>query len=146
MPTITVAGVLMSGDHILLCQRQESAPFYPGLWYAPAGYLEDDDESTEHALLRVVEETLGVFTTEFEFLNTLYDQTPGTDERYIHNLYVVYGWEGELDNLAPAEQVALRWFNFSDLDKLPMADPVRKLLVALYEGADEEVDSIGGWL
>lgn len=132
MPIITIAGILVQGDRVLLGKRLSSVPFYPALWHAPTGYLQDD-ETIEQALRREMSGLLGIVVQEFEFFDTVYHDDSLSSEQYIHNIYFIYRWEGEPQNLAPHLHEELGWFSAEEVVTLAMAEEMRQGVLAVLE-------------
>jgi 8-oxo-dGTP pyrophosphatase MutT (NUDIX family) len=112
-----VVGLLRREGEVLLCHRLPGRPYFPNVWDLPGGHV-DTDESLGDALVRELEEELGIridppagppWTT----LRT------ATIELHI---FLVDLWEGEPHNLAPDEHDEIRWFGVDHLDGLALAD------------------------
>lgn len=130
-PFIDVAvGVILRPDgRLLLGQRPDDKP-WPGWWELPGGKIEPG-ESVEQALVRELQEELGIRVTESAPWVTYVHEYPKTIVRLA--FCKVTGWEGEprgLENQAlawtyphqplevgpvlPATEPPLRWLTFPD--------------------------------
>ncbi len=78
MPTITVSGIILSGNSLLAVQAGEHL-------LLPGGLLIDDDESVDDALCRVLGELLALDVSAPDFIDTLYERRE--DEIVVHNVY-----------------------------------------------------------
>lgn len=131
MPAITVLGLLLEGDKVLLARRA-------GLWQPPGGPLAGDDEDADYALLRELEPTLGIAVREFQFGDTVYGEEPAKGGRYIHNLYLVHRWEGEPRIPATGEYAEVGWFDAQAVTALPMAEALRRAVLSFMSYYQEE--------
>ncbi len=57
---VVKALVFNTEGEVLLVQRGENAPRRPLQWDLPGGFMDDDDESYQHACLREVQEETGL--------------------------------------------------------------------------------------
>jgi len=57
---IVKALVFNTKDEVLLVRRGETAPRRPLQWDLPGGFMDDDDESYQHACMREVQEETGL--------------------------------------------------------------------------------------
>jgi 8-oxo-dGTP diphosphatase len=135
MPIITVGAIVLREERgeprqVLLTKRRADRRDWAGLWGVPAGRLQEGEE-VEEALVRELAEEAGLLAGEFEFLETVYAEEPTTGRRYVHNLYLVNGWEGEAENRAPDEHETITWVGAAELASLPMPARLRQVLLAL---------------
>jgi 8-oxo-dGTP diphosphatase len=83
-PNLTVDGVLLEGNELLLIQRKHD-PF-KGLWALPGGFVEYG-ETTEEAILREMKEETGLIVRIGELVGVYSD--PNRDPRG-HTVSIVY--------------------------------------------------------
>ena len=83
-PKITVDGVLFKDSEILLIKRKN--PPFEDMWALPGGFVEYG-ETTEHAVIREVEEETGLQCTLSQLLGVYSD--PSRDPRG-HTISIVY--------------------------------------------------------
>lgn len=83
-PAITVDGVLLTNSEILLVKRKN--PPFQGMWALPGGFVEYG-ETTEHAVVREVQEETGLVTFVSSLLGVYSD--PSRDPRG-HTISIVY--------------------------------------------------------
>jgi 8-oxo-dGTP pyrophosphatase MutT (NUDIX family) len=112
-----VVGLLRREGEVLLCHRLPGRTYYPNVWDLPGGHV-DTDESLRDALVRELEEELGIRINPpagppWTTLRT------ATIELHI---FIVDQWEDEPHNLAPDEHDEIRWFVPEALDGLALAD------------------------
>ena len=102
MPDITVSGIFTDGERVLLARPTGSA-----YWTLPGGPFREDDETVEDALVRALDESLGVEVAGHEFLETLYEQGPGGV--IVHNVFLVTEVAGDLPEDGEVAGTELRW-------------------------------------
>ncbi len=113
---LVVAVALIDVDgRVLIAQRPEGKKM-AGLWEFPGGKV-DPGEAPETALIRELNEELGIDVTEsclapFTFASHAYD-----DFHLLMPLYVCRVWEGQV---SPQEGQAIKWVRPLDLRGYPM--------------------------
>jgi 8-oxo-dGTP diphosphatase len=113
---LVVAVALIDIDgRVLIAQRPEGKPM-AGLWEFPGGKVRDG-EAPEAALIRELNEELGIDVTEnclapFSFASHAYD-----DFHLLMPLYVCRVWQGQV---TPREGQALKWVRPMRLKDYPM--------------------------
>ena len=114
--TLVVAVALVDVDgRVLIAQRPEGKTM-AGLWEFPGGKV-DPGETPEQALIRELQEELGIDVTEnclapFTFASHRYD-----DFHLLMPLYVCRVWDGVV---AAREGQTLKWVRVLDLKDYPM--------------------------
>ena len=117
-PARVVAGVLRRDGHVLLCHRRRDRASWPDVWDLPGGHV-DGDESMAEALVRELEEELGV-QVEAPGHPPWMTVVAGDVEV---NLYLVDRWVGEPRNSAPEEHDEIGMFAAADFKLLELAHP-----------------------
>jgi 8-oxo-dGTP diphosphatase len=123
---LVVAVALVDVDgRVLIAQRPEGKSM-AGLWEFPGGKVETG-ETPEHALIRELQEEIGIDVTEnclapFTFASHRYD-----DFHLLMPLYVCRVWEGMV---VPKEGQILKWVRPLQLKEYPMP-PADVPLVAM---------------
>ncbi len=123
---LVVAVALVDVDgRVLIAQRPEGKSM-AGLWEFPGGKVEEG-EQPEAALIRELEEELGIDVSEnclapFTFASHSYD-----DFHLLMPLYVCRVWEG---TVTPKESQVLKWVRPLQLKEYPMP-PADVPLVAM---------------
>ncbi len=113
---LVVAAALVDSDgRVLIAQRPEGKQL-AGQWEFPGGKVEPG-ETPEVALIRELEEELGIIVKEaclapFVFASHTYD-----DFHLLMPLYLIRRWEGEV---VAKEHVALKWVRPQAMKDYPM--------------------------
>ena len=103
---------------VLLARRSPHRAAYAGLWSFPGGHQEPGETLIE-ALVREVQEEVGVTPTTCEFIGTISDpNTPETDPATYH-MYRITAWEGGEPILLGNEHTELQWFAVVAASALP---------------------------
>lgn len=125
--TILVSAVIMVDvdGRVLLAQRPEGKSM-AGLWEFPGGKVEDG-ETPERALIRELQEELGIDITEaclapFTFASHTYE-----DFHLLMPCFLCRRWDGVVRG---AEGQALKWVRINDLKNYPMP-PADEPLIAM---------------
>jgi len=107
---VAVAIIYNDKNQILLSLRP--SPLMYGLqWEFPGGKL-DSDETEEVALIRELDEELGIFATDMSFFMQSFHDYP--DKSVDLRIWKVTGFEGEPHGMEGQE---VRWVNFEDFDQ-----------------------------
>ncbi|HKR23669.1 MAG TPA: (deoxy)nucleoside triphosphate pyrophosphohydrolase [Allosphingosinicella sp.] len=125
-----VAVALIDGSGRVLLQRRAPGRAMAGLWEFPGGKVEPG-ELPEAALIREVEEELGVALDAAALAPACFASAPVGDRHMILLLYLCRRWRGEP---RPLDASALKWLApvAMDPDEMPPADrPLVALLDAL---------------
>lgn len=125
-----VAVALIDGSGRVLLQQRAPGRAMAGLWEFPGGKVEAD-ELPEAALIREVEEELGILLDAEALAPTCFASAPLGDRHMILLLYLCRRWPGEP---RPLDASALKWLAPAamDPDEMPPADrPLVALLDAL---------------
>jgi len=120
-----VGGLLVRKHELLLGRRSPSKRICPETWDVLGGHREEG-ESLGQALVRELQEEIGVTPIESVKLATLPFIHDGQEIGF--HLYRVDAWTGE-PVLANDEHTELRWFGFEEAAALPdlAADEYRDL-------------------
>lgn len=117
---ITVAGLLVKNNKILLGKRQPDRLYYPGVWDMPGGRCEAG-ETPEQALARELQEEIGVTPTRFEYIESFSD--PNAPGGYEYRIYAVGEWAGTPENLHVYEHSEIQWSTIDEAKRLPLPHP-----------------------
>ena len=123
---VVAAALIDSGGRVLLQQR---APYrsMPGLWEFPGGKVEPG-ETPEAALVRELEEELGVAVDAAALAPLAFASEALGDRHLLLLLYAARHWHGEPQ---PLDASALRWVTVEDMRDLPMPPADVPLVEAL---------------
>lgn len=125
---LVVAAALVDRDGRVLVQRRREGGPMAGLWEFPGGKIEPG-ETPEAALIRELEEELGIDVTPACLAPAAFASEPLVDRHLILLLYVCRKWRGLPQPVAAAE---LRWLRPVELHALPMP-PADRPLIGLLE-------------
>jgi len=120
-----VGALMVSRDdtfRILLGRRSETRPFYPNVWDVPGGHCEPG-ETPQQALLRELDEEIGVVPTEWRLVNHFDVPAHDQDESMILYFYEVTAWTGTPSNLQPDEHAEIAWFTIDEACHLALPHP-----------------------
>jgi 8-oxo-dGTP diphosphatase len=114
--TLVVACALIDADNrVLIAQRPEGKQL-AGLWEFPGGKLEPG-ERPEAALIRELQEELGIVTQETCLAPLTFASHAYADFHLLMPLYICRRWEG---TAAPREGQQLAWVRATKLRDYPM--------------------------
>jgi len=126
---LVVACALIDSDNRVLIAQRPKGKQLADLWEFPGGKL-NPGERPEQALIRELEEEIGIVVKEaclapLTFASHAYD-----DFHLVMPLYVCRRWDGFV---AAREGQALKWVNAKDLRNFPMPPADRPLIAPLIE-------------
>jgi 8-oxo-dGTP diphosphatase len=114
----TVGALLIDEvGRVLLGLRARTKKVWPDHWDTVGGRVEPG-ESLEAALIREVQEEIGVTPTAFELIATVREREP---ERYgdmLHHIYTVTRWTGGAPTNICDEHSELKWFDVAEISGL----------------------------
>src|SRR5947208_16288814 len=88
-------GLLVRGDEILLAKRSEGRTFYPDVWDVFGGHWEGSEPPAD-ALVRELQEEIGVESLAFEEIAGLGEPQPDSHEEVRYHMLLLTAWCGEL--------------------------------------------------
>jgi len=112
---IGVGAILKKDNKVLLVRRSPNI-YGGGLYSFPGGHV-DGDEAVRHALARELNEELGITINpgEAEFVHVSHRKADGRE--YVHFLFVVHAWQGDIFNKEPDRHDEVAWFAMDQLPK-----------------------------
>ncbi|HEX8486266.1 (deoxy)nucleoside triphosphate pyrophosphohydrolase [Sphingomonas sp.] len=122
-----VAAALIDGEGRVLLQQRPPGRAMAGLWEFPGGKIEAR-ESPEQALIRELEEELGIVLAADALVATAFASAALDTRHLLLLLYAVRHWTGEPQAL---EATALAWVRPADMPAFPMPHADRPLVDAL---------------
>ena len=130
MKVVLVSAVaLVDRDgRVLLAQRPEGKPM-AGLWEFPGGKVEPG-ETPEHALIRELEEELGINTWESCLAPLTFASHSYDDFHLLMPLFACRKWDGIPQS---RERQALKWVAANELSRFPMPPADKPLLPMLRD-------------
>lgn len=130
-PTLLVVAVaLIDSDRRVLLQQRAPGRHMAGLWEFPGGKV-DSGERPEAALVRELEEELGIAVAEDRLEAAAFASAPLGERHLILLLYLCRDWQGDPQPLDASE---LKWLRPNEMipAEMPPADaPLIPLLEAL---------------
>lgn len=128
LPYLPVVAVALIGpdDRVLLQQRPPGRSL-AGLWEFPGGKIEAS-ETPEHALIREVQEELGIKIDVADLQPAGFASEPLGERHLVLLLYAARRWRGEAQAL---EASAIRWTRIDEMRTLPMPPADVPLIDAL---------------
>jgi 8-oxo-dGTP diphosphatase len=112
-------GALFIGEDgkILLGLRAPSKKVWPSHWDTIGGRVEPH-ESLDEALIREVQEEVGVTPTQFRLVAIVQERQPEIYGAALHHIYAVTGWQGGDPANICDEHTELKWFSVSEMRQL----------------------------
>lgn len=126
---IVVACALVDADRRVLIAQRPMNKSLGGLWEFPGGKLEPG-EGPEEALIRELEEELGVSTRSACLAPLTFASHSYEDFHLLMPLYVCRKWQGEPQ---PREHMALKWVRPQKLRDYPMPPADEPLIAPLCD-------------
>lgn len=112
---VTAAALIDTQRRVLIAKRPENKAM-GGLWEFPGGKIEAG-ETPEAALIRELEEELGIMVKQACLSPFVFASAPLGDKHLILLLYLIRRWEGEP---RAREHQEIRWVAPRDLRDYPM--------------------------
>lgn len=125
---VTACALVDADRRVLIAQRPEGKQL-AGLWEFPGGKVEDG-ESPETALIRELEEELGIFTEQACLAPLSFASHRYENFHLLMPLYVCRKWRGLPQ---PIEHQALKWVRPQALRDYPMPPADAPLIAALCD-------------
>ncbi|OHD02788.1 MAG: NTP pyrophosphohydrolase [Sphingomonadales bacterium RIFCSPLOWO2_12_FULL_63_15] len=128
LPLLVVAVALIDADGRVLLQQRPPGKAMADLWEFPGGKIEPG-ETPEAALIRELEEELGIRTHASCLAPATFASEPLDDRHLLLLLYVCRKWEGVPH---PHHATALKWVRPAQMYALPMP-PADLPLIGILE-------------
>lgn len=138
---VSVEGVIIRGDKVLLCKRAENAKVAPGVWNVPAGKVKYTEIPTD-AVIREIEEETGLKVVKPKEVNVrAFEMEISSEDERAYRLVFTYVVEC-LDNNEPQineEHSEYRWVSREELLKNPeyrsLNNDLQMVIVGLFDNA-----------
>jgi mutator protein MutT len=116
LPTIQTAGGLLidSQGKVLLGLRAPWKRVAASRWDTIGGHLEPG-ESPEAALVRELQEELGIRATTYRLIASLPEPRPDLYEHSVHHIFAVTSWTGGTPSNRSDEHTEVRWFAIDEV-------------------------------
>jgi 8-oxo-dGTP diphosphatase len=112
---MTVGALFVSQDgKILLGLRAPWKKVWPSHWDTIGGRVEAG-ETLDEALVREVQEEVGVTPTEYRLIATVRERQPEIYGDALHHVYAVTAWQGDEPANICDEHTELKWFTISEM-------------------------------
>jgi 8-oxo-dGTP diphosphatase len=116
--TVTVGALLVNQDRkVLMGLRADWKSAWPGHWDTIGGRVKAG-ETLEAALVREVQEEIGVTPTHFCWMQCIEERQPELYGKALHHVFKVVGWEGGEPSNICDEHTEIRWFAIEELQRL----------------------------
>ena len=126
---VTSTGLIARDGRVLLGKRTSKVRF-AGMWDAFGGHLVPCEEPAA-ALIRELQEELGITALRPRFLGIYEDIDPTSKDLFRHYLFFVTRWSGD-PKIANEEHSEVRWFTPGEAERLNLApslkDAIRRVL------------------
>lgn len=106
-PRLGVGALIVRAGHVLLMQRRCDPE--AGCWGLPGGKV-DWMETVEHALLREIDEELGITARDLRLLCVTDQIDHANDRHWFAPVYLCERFDGEPRIVEPDKHAALGWF------------------------------------
>jgi len=111
----TASGLLLDAEgKMLLGLRSPWKRVWPDLWDAIGGHVEPG-ESIEAALVRELNEEIGVTPTDFRLLGSFPEPRPDLYGEALHHVFAVTAWTGGHPSNVCDEHSEIRWFTLDQV-------------------------------
>lgn len=128
---VTATGLVVRDARVLLGKRTSTVRF-AGMWDAFGGHLVPCEEPST-ALLRELEEELGIRVSRPRFLEIYEDVDPTSKDLFRHYLFLVAHWAGR-PRLANEEHSEIRWFSPEEVESLDLASSLKEAIRRVLPG------------
>ena len=120
---VTATGLILRDGRVLLGKRTSTVRF-AAMWDAFGGHLVPCEEPSA-ALVRELEEELGIHVSRPRFLQIYEDVDPTSKELFRHYLFLVTHWDG-VPRIANEEHSEIRWFAPNEVEALNLAGHLKE--------------------
>jgi len=115
-------GILLKEGQILLGKRSPDREFYPNVWDIVGGHCLNEEDPA-YALVRELEEEIGVTPVTFSKFSVLPEPQPELYGEYEYHIYIVTEWTGKGPTVLGEEHTELGWFPVEEALQLHYAHP-----------------------
>jgi len=121
---VTVVGVIIKEDTVLLGKKPKNVGPYPNTWIIPGGGIDFEKETVEEALVREIREEAGITIKNIKPLTFMSDNEPdkhGVMTYFVHLVYTADYDSGEIQ--AGDDVTYLEWVPIKKIPTLTIARP-----------------------
>lgn len=115
-PQTASALLIRSDGKVLLGLRSAAKAKWSNHWDAIGGHVETN-ETLEAALIRELQEEIGIIPTDFRRVAALREKSAIDEESRLHYIFIVRDWEGE-PSLRNDEHSEIQWFSLEEMRSL----------------------------
>jgi ADP-ribose pyrophosphatase YjhB (NUDIX family) len=121
---VIVTTLIEKDGRILLGEKPKDVGPYPNTWHLPGGGVDLENESLEDAVRREIKEETGLDVENMTRMSFDEDYEPDKRGEMTHYLFLVYKVTPTSMNARAADDIVkLKWFEKSELKKLPLTRP-----------------------
>ncbi len=105
-----VNALLVRANTVLLARRSSERRTYPNCWSFPGGQVETG-ESLDDALVRELQEEVGLCPLAYRKLGTIGEPNPQINGDVVYHMYAVSAWIGGEPGIVGDEHSKIEWFS-----------------------------------
>ncbi len=139
MTRICSGGFLCKSGRYLFGLRSNNHYFYQDKWDIFGGHVEQN-ESEEEALVRELEEELGVTPKSYSLFGEFDEPNPEKYGEAKHFLFFITDWSGGEPQNTSTEHSQIRWFTRTELEQIDLASDEYLKLIDEWENKNMHIN------